>query len=102
MSFVTVAVLLLAIVLSAAALTIWFHLRWPGAAPDGFVDAILRVLAGLALLQVGLFVLDAAAGTSPGMAVLAIVGVVAPVLTFAFLASLWMLKLFADELKPYI
>ena len=98
----TVAVLLLAIVLSAAVLTIWFHLRWPGAAPDGFVDAILRVLAGLALLQVGLFALDAAAGVSPGMAVLAIVGVVAPVLTFAFLASLWILKLFADELKPYV
>ena len=98
----TVAVLLLAIVFSAAALTIWFHLRWPGAAPDGFVDAILRVLAGLALLQVGLFALDAAAGVSPGMAVLAIVGVVAPVLTFAFLASLWILKLFADELKPYV
>lgn len=98
----TVAVLLLAIVLSAAALTIWFHLRWPGAAPDGFVDAILRVLAGLALLQVGLFVLDAAVGASPGVAVLAIVGVVAPVLTFAFLASLWIMKLFADELKPYV
>lgn len=98
----TVAVLLLAIVLSAAALTIWFHLRWPGAAPDSFVDAILRVLAGLALLQVGLFALDAAAGASPGMAVLAVVGVVAPVLTFAFLASLWILKLFADELKGFV
>ena len=102
MSFVTVSVLLLALVLSAAALTIWFHLRWPGAAPKSFVDAVLRVLAGLALLQVGVFALNAAAGASPGMAVLAIVGVVAPVLTFAFLASLWIMKLFADELKGYV
>jgi hypothetical protein len=99
---VTVSVLLLGLVLSAAALTIWFHLRWPGAAPDSFVDAILRVLGGLALLQVGLFALHAAAGASPGMAVLAVVGVVAPVLTFAFLASLWILKLFAEELKGYV
>jgi hypothetical protein len=99
---VTVSVLLLGLVFSAAALTIWFHLRWPGAAPKSFVDAILRVLAGLALLQVGLFALGAAAGASPGVAVLALVGVVAPVLTFAFLASLWILKLFADELKPFV
>jgi hypothetical protein len=49
---VTVSVLLLGLVFSAAALTIWFHLRWPGAAPKSFVDAILRVLAGLALLLV--------------------------------------------------
>ena len=49
-----------------------------------------------------MFALDAAAGASPGMAVLAIVGVVAPVLTFAFLASLWIMKLFADELKGYV
>ena len=98
----TVAVLLFALVVSAGALTIWFHLRWPGAAPKSFVDAVLRVLAGLALLQVGVFALDAAAGASPGIAVLAIVGVVAPVLTFAFLASLWLMKLFADELKGYV
>ena len=98
----TVAVLLFALVVSAGALTIWFHLRWPGAAPKSFVDAVLRVLAGLALLQVGVFALDAAAGASPGMAVLAIIGVVAPILTFAFLASLWIMKLFADELKGYV
>ena len=98
----TVAVLLFALVVSAGALTIWFHLRWPGAAPKSFVDAVLRVLAGLALLQVGVFALDAAAGASPGMAVLAIIGVVAPILTFAFLASLWLMKLFADELKGYV
>jgi hypothetical protein len=96
---VSVAVLLLAIVVSAGALTLWFHIRWPGAAPKSFTDAILRVLLGLALLQLGVVVLDAAAGSSSGVAVLAVIGVVAPVLTFAFLASLWLMKLFADQLK---
>lgn len=98
----SVAVLLLAIVVSAAALTLWFHIRWPGAAPKSFTDAIFRVLIGLALLQLGVVVLDAASGASAGVAVLAIIGVVAPVLTFAFLASLWLMKLFADQLKGFV
>ena len=36
------------------------------------------------------------------MALLAVVGVVVPALTFAFLTSLWVLKLFHDSLKGYL
>ena len=97
-----VAGLLVAIVTASAALALWSYLRWPGAAPSKFGDAVLRVIGAFVLLQVGSFALDAAVGASPAAAVLAVVGVVAPVLAFMFLASLWIMKLFADQLKGYV
>jgi hypothetical protein len=97
-----VAGLLVAIVTASAALALWSYLRWPGAAPSRLGDAIFRVILAFVLLQVGTFALDAAAGASTAAAVLAVVGVVAPVLAFMFLASLWIMKLFADQLKGYV
>ena len=97
-----VAGLLLAIVGASALLAVWSYLRWPGAAPSKFVDAIIRVIVAFALLQVGTVALDAAVGASHAAAVFAVVGVVAPVLAFMFLASLWIMKLFADQLKGYV
>ena len=97
-----VAGLLLAIVTASALLALWSYLRWPGAAPSKFADAVLRVVIAFVLLQVGTFALDAAVGASPAAAVLAVVGVVAPVRAFMFLASIWILKLFADQLKGYV
>jgi hypothetical protein len=91
----------LTLAVAAALLALWCHVRWPGAAPAGYLAAALRVIAGLLLLHVGVLVLEAAVGTSPGMALLAIVGVIVPVLTFMFLASLWVLKVFADSLRGY-
>jgi hypothetical protein len=99
---VGVGVLLIAIVVSAAALALWFHVRWPRTAPGGLGDAVVRVLLGLVLLQVGVFALDAAAGASTGFAVLVVVGIVAPFLAFMFLAALWIMKLFAEQLKGYV
>jgi len=97
-----VAGLLVAIVTASAALALWSYLRWPRAAPSKLGDAIFRVILAFALLQVGTFALDAAVGSSAVAAVLAIVGVVAPVLAFMFLAALWIMKLFADQLKGYV
>ena len=97
-----VAGLLVAIVTASALLALWCYLRWPRAAPSKLGDAIFRVILAFALLQVGTFALDAAAGASTTAAVLAVVGVVAPVLAFMFLASLWIMKLFADQLKGYV
>ena len=97
-----VAGLLVAIVTASALLALWSYLRWPGAAPSKLGDAIFRVVLAFALLQVGTFALDAAAGASTAAAVAAVVGVVAPVLAFMFLAALWIMKLFADQLKGYV
>jgi len=86
---------------AAAVLALWCHVRWPGAAPASLASAVLRVLFGFALLQVGVVALEAASAASPSLAVLAVVGVVEPVLTFAFLSALWVMKVFADSLKGF-
>lgn len=89
------------IAVAAAVLALWCHVRWPGAAPANLATAVLRVLFGFALLQVGVFALDVAVGVSPGVAVLAVVGVVVPILTFAFLSALWVMKVFAESLNGF-
>ncbi|HET9673536.1 MAG TPA: hypothetical protein VFP31_01915 [Gaiellaceae bacterium] len=94
--------LLLALVAASALLALWSYLRWPRAAPSKFGDAVLRVVIAFLLAQVGTIPLDAAVGISHAAAVLAVVGVVAPVLAFMFLASLWIMKLFAEQLKGYV
>lgn len=94
--------LLLMIALGAALLALWSYVRWPGAAPRSLRAAIVRVLVGFGLLQLGTVPVDAVAGTSTGLAVLALVGVVVPILTFAFLATLWIMRIFADTLKGYV
>jgi hypothetical protein len=57
------------------------------------------VLAGLALMQVCLWILDAAAGSPAGLAIAVVLCVVTPVLTFAFLSALWIMKVFAETLR---
>jgi hypothetical protein len=91
--------LLLGFAVGAALLALWCHVRWPGAAPANLLGAGLRALLGFVLLQVGVIVLERAVGASTALALLALVGVILPVLTFAFLTSLWVMKLFADALK---
>lgn len=94
--------LLLPLACGAALLALWSYVRWPGAAPRSFRGAILHVLLAFGLLQLGTLPLEAAAGSSTGVAVLALLGVILPVLTFAFLASLWVMRLFADALNGYV
>jgi hypothetical protein len=90
--------LLIAFTVGAAALALWSYVRWPGAAPATMKGAILRVLIALALLRVGVGVLDIGVAAVPSFAVLVIVGAVVPVLTFAFLASIWFMKACADQM----
>lgn len=94
--------LLVGLAVGAALLALWSHVRWPQAAPGTLMGAVLRVAVGFALLQAGVVVLDRLVGTSLGVALLALVGVVLPILTFAFLTSLWVLKVFADTLKGHL
>jgi hypothetical protein len=91
--------LLIAFTLGAAALALWSYVRWPGAAPATMKGAVLRVVIALALLRVGVSVLDLGFGASPSLAILVVVGSVVPVLTFAFLASIWFMKACADQMN---
>lgn len=91
--------LLVAIAVGAALLALWSYVRWPGAAPTSFGGAIVRALLAFGLLQLGVVALEAAVGASPSVVVVAVLGLIVPALTFAFLASLWLLRLFADALR---
>jgi hypothetical protein len=94
---VTTGQLLMAFTLGGAALALWAYVRWPGAAPATMKGAVLRVLIAFVVLQVGAGVLDIGAGATPALAILVLVGAVVPTLTYAFLASIWFLKVMADQ-----
>jgi len=91
--------MLMVFTLGTAALSLWSYVRWPGAAPATIKGAAIRVALALLLLQVGAAALDFGVEAAPAFAVAVVVGVVVPVLTFAFLASIWFLKLCADQLR---
>ena len=98
----TTGVLLFATTVGAAALALWCHLRWPGAAPSTIRGAVIRALIGFAALHLSAAVLAWAAEISVGAMIASFVAVIVPVLTFAFLTTLWVMKLFADALRGYV
>jgi hypothetical protein len=53
----------------------------------------------LVLLQVGAFAFGLGIAAAPSLAILMLVGTVVPVLTFTFLASIWFLKVCADQVR---
>jgi hypothetical protein len=95
----TAGQLLMAFTVGTGALALWSYLRWPGAAPATMKGAIVRVALALVLMQVGAGALGLGIAAAPALAVVIVVGVVVPVLTFAFLASIWFLKLCADQVR---
>jgi hypothetical protein len=92
--------LLVAFTIGTAALALWSYVRWPGAAPRSMRGAIVRAAVAILLLQVGSTLLGFGVEAAPGVAatVVVVVLVVLPVLTYAFLASIWFLKICADQL----
>ena len=91
--------LLMAFTVGTAALALWSYVRWPGVAPATMKGAVVRVLIALALLQVGVGGLDAGIAAAPSLTVPIVIGAVIPVLTYAFLASIWFLKVFVDQIR---
>jgi hypothetical protein len=91
--------LLISFTVGTAALAFWSYIRWPGAAPSTIKGALLRVAIGVVLLQVCAGVLDLGVEAAPFLAILVMVGAVVPVLTYAFLASIWFMKACADQMN---
>ena len=85
--------------LATAALALWSYVRLPGAAPATMKGALLRVVISFVLLQVGAMAFGLGLAAAPSLALLMLVGTVIPVLTFAFLASIWFLKACADQIR---
>lgn len=91
--------LLMAFTVGTALLALWSYVRWPGAAPATMKGAAIRVAFAIVLLQVGVAALGFGVDAAPAFAVAVLVGVVVPVLTYAFLASIWFLKVCADQVR---
>ncbi len=91
--------LLITLTVGTAVLALWSYVRWPGAAPGTMKGAVVRVVISLVLLQIGAGALDLGVAAAPSLALLFVVGVVLPALTFAFLSSIWFLKVFADQIN---
>ena len=95
----TAGQLLMAFTLGTAALAVWSYLRWPGAAPATMKGAAIRVALALLFLQIAAAALGFGVDAAPAFAVAVVVVVVVPVLTYAFLASIWFLKVCADQVR---
>jgi len=91
--------LLMIFTAGTAALAFWSYIRWPGSAPATMKGAVLRVAIALVLLQVGAGALELGVAAAPSLGLLIVVGAVLPVLTYAFLASIWFLKACADQIR---
>jgi hypothetical protein len=98
-SGMTTGQFLTTLTLATAALALWSYVRWPGAAPATMKGAAVRVVMSLVLLQVGAFAFGLGIAAAPSLAILMLVGTVVPVLTFTFLASIWFLKVCADQVR---
>jgi len=95
----TASQLLITLTVGTAVLALWSYVRWPGAAPATMKGAVLRVIISLVLLQVGAAAFDLGVEAAPSLAILLVFGAVLPALTYAFLASIWFLKAFADQIN---
>jgi hypothetical protein len=98
-SEMTTGLFLMTLTLATAVLALWSYVRWPGAAPATMKGAVVRVVISLVLLQVGAAAFGLGIAAAPSLAILLLVGTVVPVLTFAFLASIWFLKACADQIR---
>ena len=93
------AQLLLAFTFGTALLAAWSYVRWPGVAPTSIKAAIVRMLVALAMLHAGGTMLGFGVEAAPAWGPLLFVAAVVPVLTYAFLASIWFMKVLADQMR---
>jgi hypothetical protein len=95
----TTQYLMFAFTVGTGALALWSYLRWPGAAPATIKGAMLRVLLSIALLYAGAGALELGIAAVPSLSILLVVAVVVPVLTYSFLASIWLMKVCVDQMR---
>ncbi len=80
-------VFVVALVVGAAALALWLDTRFPGLAPKSMSRRFLVALAAAVVLSL----------PSPPATIVTVLAVDLPVIAFAFLAMLWLLRLLAER-----
>jgi hypothetical protein len=90
---------LLALGVGSALLALWFVVRFPEKTPRGYTPALLHVCAALLLGPVACRI--APVVWNNGYPLLAIFGVLLPVLVYTFLAAAWWFKLATQTIQRY-
>ena len=96
---VATAAFVAAVAAGAAALAIWSFLRWPALAPKTFAGAIVHGILAFGALQAVGAGIGIVADRSTQAVGLTLIALVVPALTYAFLAALWIFRLFAALVK---
>jgi hypothetical protein len=96
---VTLETFLLALGVASAVLALWFLVRFPQLAPGGFVAALIHVV--VALLLAAPVTQIAVQIWNRGYALVAIFGVLLPLLVYTFLSAAWWFKLATETLARY-
>jgi hypothetical protein len=90
---VTPHTLVMLVAIGMALNAIWVHVRFPSLAPQTLRAGILHMIAALVLLELAPVAIRLGLASNEQLMV-ALVGVAFPALTYVFLASLWMIRLF--------
>jgi len=96
---VSALALVTTIAVGAALLAVWCLVRWPELAPRTFGRALLHGIVAFSVLPLSAIVFGFAAGRSRELAAIALITFVVPALSYAFLAALWVMRLFAEAFK---
>ena len=82
-------------VVGAAALSMWFVMRWPALAPSNFKMALVHLGVSLVAMYVAVPVLTSAAGVipQPYQAHVTIFGVLLPAFVYRMVSMIWVLRL---------
>jgi len=97
---VTTAVFAMTFVLSAGVLAVWVDLRYPTLVPSGLRPLAVHLL--VAILANSLLVAPLAGlvvGSVPEGRVVAVIGVILPLVTYACLAGVWTLRVAQSALS---
>jgi hypothetical protein len=97
----TTHTLLIAFGVGSAALALWFIARFPDRGPGDFNRALLHALVAFVVgwAAPGITAPMTAQGASTAM--LALFGIVLPVLFYTFLAAGWVLKMLNERISAY-
>jgi hypothetical protein len=90
---VTPHTLVMLVAVGMALNALWLHVRFPGLAPESLRSALLHVIVAVGFLELVPVAFKLAVASDEQL-MIALVGVAFPALTYVFLASLWMIRLF--------
>jgi hypothetical protein len=92
---------LLLLAVGAALVAFWIVARFPERRPTDFPRALAHVLMSILAASFAPGVVTVLAARGPTMTMVAVFGIIFPVLVYTFLAAAWFLKIAHDMMARY-